>query len=168
MLICAIQLGDVDPAQSGYWSVRESFVSVVLTNMPMVYPLFRKFIEKAGSVTRSKGASQGDSKGYKLGSVPGRGEPMVRRQKPSASIPNDTAWGSKENIIVEREQTLAGSDDASMELPKHQTGVVSFAQGRTPSRSTSKGPDDRIVVTTEYTVTEAAPQGSKNFSRREY
>ncbi|KAI1759234.1 hypothetical protein GGR53DRAFT_166490 [Hypoxylon sp. FL1150] len=165
--VSILVLGDVDPAQSGYWSVRESFVSVVLTNMPMVYPLFRKFIEKAGSATRSKGASQGDSKGYKLGSVPGR-DTLVRRQQPSAAVPNDTAWGSKENII-EREQTRAGSDDASsLELPKHQAGVVTFAPSRGPSRSTSRGPQDRIVVTTEYTVTEDIPQGASNYGRREF
>ncbi len=162
-----IQLGDVDPAQAGYWSIRESFVSTVLTNMPMVYPLFRKFIEKAGStITRSQTTSQGDSKGYKLGSIPGRCEQMVRRQKPSASIPNDTTWGSKENIVVEREQTLSVSDDTSLELPKHQAGVVSFVEGDAPGRSRSAGPNDRIVVTTEYTVTEAAPEGPRNFSRQ--
>ncbi|KAI0175524.1 hypothetical protein GGR52DRAFT_316249 [Hypoxylon sp. FL1284] len=168
--VSILTLGDVDPAQSGYWSVRESFVSVVLTNMPMVYPLFRKFFEKATSASRSKSASQADSKGYRLGSVSGRGEGMVRRQKPSASMPNDTTWGSKENIVVEREQTTTGSDDASLELPKHQPGVVAYVEGGAPRRSRSEGPGHRIVVTKEYTVTgdSHSRQGSRNYSRPDF
>ncbi|KAL0471334.1 hypothetical protein QR685DRAFT_551955 [Neurospora intermedia] len=39
--------GNRDPAQTGYWSVRESFVSFVLTNMPMVYPLIRRSVLRA-------------------------------------------------------------------------------------------------------------------------
>ncbi|KAI1773934.1 hypothetical protein F4818DRAFT_442689 [Hypoxylon cercidicola] len=161
--VSILTLGDIDPAQSGYWSVRESFVSVVLTNMPMVYPLFRKFIEKAGSATRSKNASQAEgSRGYRLSSIPGR------RQKPSASVPNDTTWGSKDNIVTEREQTLSVSDDTSIELPQHQAAVISFADGDVPGRSRSTGPNDRIIVTKEYTVTEVAPQGSRSFNRSEF
>ncbi|XXG93815.1 hypothetical protein Hte_000064 [Hypoxylon texense] len=170
--VSILTLGDVDAAQAGYWSIRESFVSTILTNMPMVYPLFRKFIEKTGStLTRSKTANQGDSKGYKLGSTPGRSEHTGRRQKPSASVPNDTTWGSKENIVVEQQRTLTGSsddNDTSLELPKHQAGIVSFAEGEAPGRMRSPGPNDGIVVTTEYTVTEIAPQGSRNYSRPEF
>ncbi|KAJ4384377.1 hypothetical protein N0V85_008362, partial [Neurospora sp. IMI 360204] len=40
-----LKRGNMDPAQTGYWSVRESFVSFVLTNMPMIYPLLRRLVE---------------------------------------------------------------------------------------------------------------------------
>ncbi|KAK3391192.1 hypothetical protein B0H63DRAFT_520386 [Podospora didyma] len=47
-----LTLGDIGPAQSSYWSIRELFVSVVLTNMPMVYPLFRICLETGLNIFR--------------------------------------------------------------------------------------------------------------------
>ncbi|KAK0645455.1 hypothetical protein B0T16DRAFT_314222, partial [Cercophora newfieldiana] len=95
-----LTLGDIDPAQSGYWSVRESFVSVVLTNMPMVYPLVKNFFEKGlssigGSKNRTNAA---DSHGYRLSSNPGK-DRKTHNSKHPLSIPNETRWGSEENIV---------------------------------------------------------------------
>ncbi|KAI1390336.1 uncharacterized protein F4822DRAFT_401579 [Hypoxylon trugodes] len=158
--VSILTLGDIDPAQSGYWSVRESFVSVVLTNMPMIHPLFKKFIDKSRSLSRSKGTSQGESRGYKLGSIPGR-ELTGKRSKPSYSIPNETTWGSKEHIVSERDHGGASSGkDTSLDLPKHQTSGAS--RGEKVSKRPSKD-DNRILVTTEYTVTE----DTRNSSSRE-
>lgn len=88
-----LQVGDSDPAQSGYWSVRESFVSYVLTNLPVVYPLIRGVVEKGRtSLSKSNGASGAKSGmasnngAYHLDSYPG----YKRRDLESAS---------KENIV---------------------------------------------------------------------
>ncbi|KAH7626048.1 FAD binding domain-containing protein [Sordaria sp. MPI-SDFR-AT-0083] len=43
--VSILTVGNTDPAQSGYWSVRESFVSFVLTNLPMIYPLFKRLVD---------------------------------------------------------------------------------------------------------------------------
>lgn len=121
-----LTLGDIDPAQSGYWSVRESFVSFVLTNMPMVYPLVKGIVEKGMT---SMGASKGTrvTEGYRLGSQPSRKRPADEGVK----------WGSEENIV-----------DAK--------GMESGDEGSLPIQGT-KG--ERIVVTTEYTVTETEEGG---------
>ncbi|OLN96859.1 hypothetical protein CCHL11_02418 [Colletotrichum chlorophyti] len=91
--------GDVDSAQSGYWSVRESFVSVVLTNMPMVYPLFKSAIDKSRNASVAKSGAMGDSQGYRLGSYPGKQIP--RSGNPPESIQDETQWGSREHIVSE-------------------------------------------------------------------
>ncbi|KAK6948123.1 hypothetical protein Daesc_009887 [Daldinia eschscholtzii] len=162
-----IFLGDIDPAQSGYWSVRESFVSVVLTNMPMVYPIFRRFIEKGLSASRSKVTSEGDSRGYKLSSLPGRAAAVGRNQKPSAPEANDTAWDSEEHIMSGRGQGHSiGDEDGSSNLSKHHAIGAAFHESGSSGRAPK--PTDgshQIMVTTEYTVTEGSRRGSKNLGK---
>jgi hypothetical protein len=53
------QLGNLDPAQSGYWSIREAFVAIVLTNMPIVYPLFKRVFERGLSTAGRSGSGRG-------------------------------------------------------------------------------------------------------------
>ncbi|KAI1376415.1 hypothetical protein F4677DRAFT_91500 [Hypoxylon crocopeplum] len=169
--VSILTLGDVDPAQSGYWSVRESFVSVVLTNLPMIYPMFRKFIDKTRTTSRSKATSEADSRGYKLGSLPSRVDARGKRTQPSFSVPNDITWGSKEHIIHQQEQaTASSSKERSIDLPKHRTGGVSFAEGSDmPEASRSSSGDEHgITVTQEYIVTEGTPRSSRNFSKPDF
>ncbi|KAF4969170.1 hypothetical protein FSARC_3546 [Fusarium sarcochroum] len=161
--------GNTDPAQSGYWSVRESFVSFVLTNLPMVYPLIKKFVEK--SVTSSKGGSRtpglGDSQGYRLESYKNKN---TSRSRPDEVDLNDTAWGSKDHIVTTDGQvsggddiSLPGSDKTQTQHHKYQnsrdgmkpTNIAEAVGGHAPShRNTwrqAAGTGD-IVVTTEYAV----------------
>ncbi|KAI9872230.1 MAG: hypothetical protein M1830_001881, partial [Pleopsidium flavum] len=91
-------LGETDPAQSGEWSVRESFVAVVVSNFPMVYPLFQRWYRKIrGQDTKSSSVDPS----YRLDSNPrtGRSKKSKNFQHP-LSIPNDTAWGSDEAIVL--------------------------------------------------------------------
>ncbi|KAI2618403.1 hypothetical protein GGR54DRAFT_648146 [Hypoxylon sp. NC1633] len=167
--VSILTLGDIDPAQSGYWSVRESFVSVVLTNLPMIYPMFRKFIEKTRSANRSKATSQGDSRGYRLNSLPpNRIDATGRRKQSSFSVPSDTGWGSEEHIVHEREGSgkLAG-EGGSLDIPVHRTGGVSYAEGKGIPGSATGG-DQGIFVTKEYIVTEGSLRGSKNYGKSDY
>lgn len=86
-----LQVGDSDPAQSEYWSVCESFVSFVLTNLPVVYPLIRGVVEKGRtSLSKSMDGASGPKSGmasnnnngaYRLDSYPGH----KRRDLESAS-----------------------------------------------------------------------------------
>ncbi|OTA97872.1 hypothetical protein M434DRAFT_64830 [Hypoxylon sp. CO27-5] len=162
--VSILTLGDIDPAQSGYWSVRESFVSFVLTNMPMIYPMFRRFIEKSRSLSRSKATSQGDSRGYKLESLSGRIEAGGKRQQ--TSVPGHVMWDSKDNIVDREHGTPSDGEDTSLDLPHHSTGGVSFEEenGIPPGLARSTGGVNRILITKEYTVTEESQRGSRNFS----
>ncbi|KAI1205330.1 uncharacterized protein F4807DRAFT_464807 [Annulohypoxylon truncatum] len=166
-LLMSHRLGDVDPAQSGYWSVRESFVSVVLTNMPMIYPMFRNLVERGINMSRSPGKSSlEDSRGYRLGSVPGPLETVGRQRQRSIYVPNNGSWGSNEHIMADTENGTASNEEASIDLTKHRTGGVSSAG--TPPPSGSKriaSAEHQIVITTEYTVTEESSNGSRNLSR---
>ncbi|ROW00012.1 hypothetical protein VPNG_08351 [Cytospora leucostoma] len=118
--VSILTVGDRDPAQSGYWSVRESFVSYVLANMPMLYPLLKKFFERVGcSITLSspRGASgQAASSGqaYRLGGYPhSRSKP---RSKDPDPIPEETRYGSDEHIIfacTECSRTASSSQDTT-------------------------------------------------------
>ncbi|KAF5025726.1 hypothetical protein F66182_2193 [Fusarium sp. NRRL 66182] len=158
--------GNTDPAQSGYWSVRESFVSFVLTNLPMVYPLIKKFIEK--TVTSSKGGSRtpglGDSQGYRLESYKNK---AGARSRPERGEVDDTAWGSKEHIVTAAGQV--SGDDASipgsdmMNTDAYQkpysrmqpVNIVEAVGGNVPSHRNTWRQDTgagNIVVTSEYAV----------------
>ncbi|KAJ4397778.1 hypothetical protein N0V93_002015 [Gnomoniopsis smithogilvyi] len=70
--VSILTLGNTDPAQSGFWSVRESFVSFVLTNLPFIYPLIRGVVDKTrASTSKSKdrtGALSTGKNGYRLDS----------------------------------------------------------------------------------------------------
>jgi hypothetical protein len=154
-------------------------VSIVLTNMPMVYPLVRNFFEK--SLSNLSGGSKsntnkGDSHGYRLGSNPGRSK---ANSKHPLSIPNDTYWGGSEENIVENgdskttASTRSGSggedDSSSLPLPvqgpktkvvqseSHVSAVGSPPRGMVKKQhSGTRGNSNanKIVVTHEYTVTE--------------
>lgn len=155
-------MGDIDPAQSGYWSVRESFVSFVLTNLPMVYPLFRGIIEKTRNSTSRSKNSQG---GYRLDSV-SRPQKGVSQKHP-LTLPNDTAWGSKEQIVAGANPhggpgSTSSGDEVSVGLPIHRPSQRQAFNKVTSSNKVYDGSSDqlrsepdpnRIVVTKEYTVT---------------
>ncbi|KAI0594063.1 hypothetical protein F4775DRAFT_575117 [Biscogniauxia sp. FL1348] len=166
--------GDIDPAQSGYWSVRESFVSVVTTNLPLVYPLFKGIIDKGRSASRSKATTTTDSRGYRLNSVQGRG---TNSKKDPFSVPNETAWGSKEQIVVEPGANSSG-EEGSLDLPKQQARafygdskgntavtVVSDPDGSDRARRST---GNKIVVTKEYTVRDSAVGPSTSHRRQDF
>ncbi|KAI1101463.1 hypothetical protein F4804DRAFT_347672 [Jackrogersella minutella] len=181
--VSILTLGDTDPSQSGYWSVRESFVSVVLTNMPMVYPMFKKFLDKGRIIGKSNFTSQ-DSRGYKLDSrsgpleTIGRLRSTERRQKPLSSAPKDTTFGSLESIVIDRDQgTASTGEEASIDLPKHHVNVISFADNNEPPSGLGSGSgsgsgtatatdgDNQILVIKEVIVTEENPPGPRTFNR---
>ncbi|KAK1775747.1 hypothetical protein QBC45DRAFT_382719 [Copromyces sp. CBS 386.78] len=183
--VSILTLGDSDPAQSGYWSVRESFVSFVLTNMPMVYPLVKRFLEQS-IISLSGGRSEsGEGKnksgvhgnGYPLSSNPGysgNGNAAKRRTmmgRHPLSIP-DSIWGSEENIIRSEDGKAPGSETSNDGDIAMQTHVrVSGCGGTTSVEKTAImepqmsggsgriGGQQGIIVTHEITVTEDRMEG---------
>ncbi|KAF0329418.1 integral membrane protein pth11-like protein [Colletotrichum asianum] len=163
--VSILTAGETDSAQSGYWSVRESFVSVVLTNMPMVYPLFKTVIDKSRNASTNKSGAMGDSQGYRLGSYPGKKGPSSH----PLSIPDETKWGSKEHIVANSAEKGAssGGEEASIDsgsgkqpsspyLP-HTDAEVAADSGNNAMRS-RKHEQNKIVVTTEYKISRATPE----------
>ncbi|ORY71421.1 uncharacterized protein BCR38DRAFT_492574 [Pseudomassariella vexata] len=164
--VSILTLGDVDPAQSGYWSVRESFVSFVLTNMPMVYPLVKKYIDKTRSSSRSKGTGT-DSRGYRLNSYPRRG---TAPRKHPLSIPAETTWesDSKEHIVADKVHISSG-ETSSLEqqtTKSHHRDIMSgnneksmprSSKEQNRSKSRRRTIENQIIVTTEYTIQDTGP-----------
>ncbi|KAK1579306.1 uncharacterized protein LY79DRAFT_564522 [Colletotrichum navitas] len=167
--VSILTVGDTDPAQSGYWSVRESFVSVVLTNMPMVYPLFKKFIDKSIASTNKK-STLGDSNRYRLGSYPGKKGPKSGSHP--LSIPNETAWGSDEHIVSNKAEKSIGEEEASIGssdkqnhnpslCPNTNTAQIESETNHIKRNPTTKKAHDvghnHITVTKEYTISRVTP-----------
>ncbi|KAI1849127.1 hypothetical protein JX266_005088 [Neoarthrinium moseri] len=158
--VSILTVGNTDPSQSGYWSIRESFVSEVLTNMPMVYALVRSFSHKIqGKPDYSKGQNSGS---YQLGTYPrnrsGTGQNI-------RSAPNGTAFDSKEQIYIdEGQQPQTDDDERSLELPYprgdrdfprlHARDIEAVNKEAGVSRYSRYVPrqENHIYVTTEYTV----------------
>lgn len=141
-----MQNGDTNPAESGYWSIRESFVSLVLTNLPMVYPLFREYWNRLRCKSESTaGKSSGNS--YQLGSFPRRCKNNDNDNDTSnnrSRVPHMTAneaitSDSKERIcvdIVEHASSARGSggtngEDDVVASSKQDTGAGAEVVGRT-------------------------------------
>ncbi|KAL8684838.1 MAG: hypothetical protein Q9218_008111 [Villophora microphyllina] len=106
ILRCVLILtsGANGPEQAGEWSIRESFIAVVVGNLPMLYTLFQR-MHSYSLNTLSK--SSGNRKSYPLGSYQRTGGSSrlgAKKQKKfqhPLSMPNDTAMDSDERIVVE-------------------------------------------------------------------
>ncbi|KAK7924207.1 hypothetical protein PG985_006261 [Apiospora marii] len=115
--VAILKDGDTNPAESGYWSIRESFVSFVLTNLPMVYPLFREYWNQLrGKAGSTAGKSSGNS--YQLGSFPRRSKNNNNNDNDTRNsrvrgphvIPNETITSdSKEHICVDTVEHASSS-----------------------------------------------------------
>lgn len=168
-----LQVGDSDPSQSGYWSVRESFVSFVLTNMPMLYPLLKNFLVKIGTtlaLTNNGGSGRATSTGhaYRLESYP---KHKKTRNKDPNPVPEETRYGSNERIVSSDDENhdAASSGDVATAVDQPHgpfLGAGVFEPARVtvcsgPSASDARHPtpinhanSGGIIVTREYNVSE--------------
>ncbi|KAF7526440.1 hypothetical protein PCG10_004136 [Penicillium crustosum] len=107
-----IMRGTADGAVSGSkWACRETFVSIVVSNLPIIQPLIRKGFRKIGlsDVFSSSGKISGhpyqlSSRGIKT--LTNRGEGDTKKSKTSAAAPTHmqtSAWGSDEHILAQSE-----------------------------------------------------------------
>ncbi|KAI4129421.1 MAG: hypothetical protein LQ338_002261 [Usnochroma carphineum] len=94
------------PEQAGEWSIRESFIAVVVGNLPMLYTLIQR-IQQTGPGSWNKSSNK---KNYPLASYRSGGSSKVGRKAKKfhhpLSVPNDTAMDSDERIVMEPKQEL--------------------------------------------------------------
>lgn len=139
--------------QAGEWSIRESFIAVVVGNLPMLYTLYQR-IQSYGPSSFSKST---DKRGYPLGSYRTGGSSKAGRKAKKfqhpLSMPNDTAMGSDERIVVEPKQ-------------EHGTGPTMMADGGPPEyyRGGVQNHEPGIRVETELRV--ETSDGSSNVGDR--
>ncbi|KAL8729618.1 MAG: hypothetical protein Q9181_004933 [Wetmoreana brouardii] len=112
------------PQQAGQWSIRESFIAVVVGNLPMLYTLFQR-IQSYGtnSFNRSSGKRSHPLRSYRTGGSSRMGKKAKKFHHP-LSMPNDTAMDSDERIVVESKQgqALVPPATATGGLPLHRSG----------------------------------------------
>ncbi|KAJ5213780.1 hypothetical protein N7449_000949 [Penicillium cf. viridicatum] len=132
--------------QAGSWACRETFVAVVIGNIPMIYPLVRRFTRRAGLYISSRGGSQ-SYPGYPLSDADTGGGGYSRRKKfrHPLSIPADTQWNtiSDEQMILptSRQQPptcTAGGGDWESHSQSSQNGIKVVHE--TIIHSTEKSP----------------------------
>ncbi|KAL9606526.1 MAG: hypothetical protein Q9179_000312 [Wetmoreana sp. 5 TL-2023] len=126
ILRCVLILtsGANGPQQAGEWSIRESFIAVVVGNLPMLYTLFQRIqAYGTGSFNRSSGKRSHPLGSYRTGGSSRMGKKPKKFHHP-LSMPNDTAMDSDERIVVESKQgqALVPSATASGGLPPYHSG----------------------------------------------
>ncbi|KAI4110389.1 MAG: hypothetical protein LQ345_007004 [Seirophora villosa] len=89
------------PQQAGVWSIRESFIAVVVGNLPMLYTLLQRIQQSGpGSFAKSSGRRSYPLGSYRTGGSSKAGRKGKKFQHP-LSMPNDTAMESDEQFVVE-------------------------------------------------------------------
>ncbi|PVH92570.1 hypothetical protein DM02DRAFT_482862, partial [Periconia macrospinosa] len=88
--------GPFESSKSGPWSIRETFMAILVSNVPMIFSLFRRWYHCARGQSKIKGSSGGQN--YLLGSNPQSNSKNSRCLHP-LSIPDDTTWNSQEVIV---------------------------------------------------------------------
>ncbi|KAF2679284.1 hypothetical protein K458DRAFT_346923 [Lentithecium fluviatile CBS 122367] len=182
--VTLVTVGANEPSESGQWSVRESFVAVLVSNAPMVFPLFKRWFYAATNLTSSGFRSNTPGQSYPLdsnikrtgggnsharsGSNPLSGRHKKNYQHP-LSIPNDTAWGSDEHIVHtgEGEGKKDGawdkkvgdkSSNESLSTVREEVGMtVPKRTAAMPKKGSGNGLND-IVMTREWEVSETYEQ----------
>lgn len=112
MKLTARQTGEYEVSQSGPWSVRESFVAILVSNAPIVFPLFKRWFESITGMASTFKSSKSDS--YQLDSQikhsqSGSSFPKESKKKKfhhPLSIPRTTEWGSQEEIVTMDQQVM--------------------------------------------------------------
>lgn len=91
-----------DGAVSGsLWACRETFVAIIVTNLPIIHPLIRQIAKAIGLGALLSRNSRSRSQSYPLqsGGIENQKGASRKTHAHPLSIPNDTAWASDEHIL---------------------------------------------------------------------
>lgn len=136
--------GQQDPINgaqlAGEWGTREAFVSVVTTNLPMIFPLLKTWFKPLfGSALSSTGTASKHPSGFRtIGGGDGQSSGVGQRRKPTSSkqhITNSLSFSDSEERIV---------NNVKMQDLEVDTGIVG------PTDRPSKG----IMVSSEFKIVE--------------
>ncbi|KAF2708822.1 hypothetical protein K504DRAFT_380567 [Pleomassaria siparia CBS 279.74] len=122
--VTLVTVGANEPSESGQWSVRESFLAVIISNAPMIFPLFKRWFYSVSGMTSSgfrsdnahsyplKSNTKGSKVHIRSGSQPHLRSKKEKKHQHPLSVPNDTAWGSDEAIVTVEQSGKKGAMDA--------------------------------------------------------
>ncbi|PGH07329.1 hypothetical protein GX51_01873 [Blastomyces parvus] len=153
--VVMIVIDPINGAQSaGSWAVRETFVAVITTNLPMIFPLMKRWLadvfgslitsmrssKRTGNETPKDLRTYGGSSGFNSSNRRGRGPPTAN------PIPNTTFSESEERIMEEYKMQ-------DMKNNKNHTN-----NGDADSTQQPNGNDNTIQKRVDFTVvTEDSP-----------
>ncbi|KAI5461813.1 hypothetical protein BGZ63DRAFT_444564 [Mariannaea sp. PMI_226] len=142
--------GTKGPQLAGEWSCRESFVAILVTNVPVLTPLVRRLVKRAqtgysGYFESESGATPGASKAnstFKLATIGAKSKKKSGFKHP-LSLPGETfyeRYGSEEQIIEESQSPAANG-----------------STNRTSTQKTAAKTGDDIIITRQWNVQSETP-----------
>ncbi|EED17080.1 hypothetical protein TSTA_021370 [Talaromyces stipitatus ATCC 10500] len=133
--------------QGSKWACRETFVSIAVANIPIIFPLIRSCANKIG-LSALFSSSGRPSNSHPLTSKRGTGHELRsrsnRRHNPM-SIPGGTAWDSDEQILANNNHvhvSINGNDNGDNESDDHSKtkGGIGVTKEVTIIRETAGSP----------------------------
>jgi hypothetical protein len=128
--------------QAGSWAVRETFVAVIIGNIPMIYPFFRRALRNImdSQTFRSMSASQKNTRANDAGEFPGHtgtggssglGPSNFNKKRfnggrtlyPLSTLGGGTLSGSAERIVG-MDQPVGQAEDGSQSGKSGKTGIT--------------------------------------------
>ncbi|KAJ5243113.1 uncharacterized protein N7469_001440 [Penicillium citrinum] len=101
-----------DGASAGSkWACRETFVSIVVSNLPIIQPLLRRGFKKIGLASFFSSSAKPSGHSYPLSglkTLTNRGDRDTKKSKVNTAAPSHmqaSAWGSDEHILTEPDHT---------------------------------------------------------------
>jgi hypothetical protein len=129
-----------DGAVSGsLWACRETFVAIIVTNLPIIHPLLRQLarVTGLGSLLSKNSKSRSRSTSYQLQSNVGIENRKNKSRGSHAhplSIPNETAWASDEHILpVNNREKLSSKGGNAIVVAQEVSVKSEVADERSPS-----------------------------------
>ncbi|KAJ9314485.1 hypothetical protein DTO271D3_5223 [Paecilomyces variotii] len=118
--VTIVKSGPNGAVAGSQWACRETFVSIIVSNLPIIQPLLRKGAKMIGLTILFSSYASKPTQSYPLSSK----EPTSRKRGTHPlSIPKGTAWGSDEHILVQDGPSSHGGE-ASKEITVVQETVV--------------------------------------------
>ncbi|KAL1865420.1 hypothetical protein VTK73DRAFT_5264 [Phialemonium thermophilum] len=161
ILRCVTLVGATEPSESGQWSVRETFVAVMVSNAPHVVPLVKIWVNKLRGYGTNSSKSNNTPGSYQLESTR---KSRSKKFNHPLSIPNETAWHSDEAIMTIQDGKPVGENGSAITSESQPGSNDNSVNGETkttiatkPHRGWSVDKDrspnvrrDHIVVQTEW------------------
>ncbi|CZR50324.1 uncharacterized protein PAC_00196 [Phialocephala subalpina] len=166
--VSLLTVGAIKPALSGEWSVRESFIAVLVSNLPMVLPLLQLW----WSVVRGQPSNSSSMQpSYPLNDEPQHSSRSKKKHGHPLFTTDNTAWASDEAIVAAESggtapnQKNTGSSESmdTIELAK-KSGVrtENNQHGGKFGHKNNGEQKGQITVIEEYSVYESTRDGGES------
>ena len=121
------------------WACRETFVSIIVSNLPIIQPLIRRGFKKIG-LSQLFSSSGKNSQSYPLSShglhtLTNRGDKKSKTNAAGPSHLQASAWGSDEHILAESEPSSKDITVVSETVVQSEPWAAQAASGAGHSTS---------------------------------